>query len=401
MIPITHLKDSETFCLLPFMHTYGSANGNLVLCCEAQEYECGKGGKTFNSRWNSKEYKDVRKALIDGVKHNACHVCWHNEDNNIESNRQLHTEQHWEEFAPLIQLNDDYTVSNQPVWFELKIGNFCNLACRMCSTHSSYKRAQDIDIIGKYSGFDNQETKLVTPDDLFAILQSDLDWTQVKRLQFTGGEPIINEMHYDLLYSIPKEYRHTIRLRYATNLTHLKYKQHDLIDIWKEFKHVNIKVSMDGAGDIYNYIRLGGDFDTVANNMNTLRQVDNVDIAVGLTIQVYNVFALPEFFDFINKTGINFSFVGSFLLQTPNYLNISVFPQDLKELICKKLSNYTGPVNIHRHDNFDTIINYMQNNNNERLWKKKTLPYTTDLEARHKSTTFNNLLKKYLNYETS
>jgi len=158
---------------------------------------------------------------------------------------------------------------------------------------------------------------------------------------------------------------------------------------------------MDGADDIYNYIRLGGDFDTVARNMNTLRQVDNVDIAVGLTIQVYNVFALPEFFDFINKTGIDFSFVGSFLLQTPNYLNISVFPQDLKELICKKLSNYTGPVNIHRHDNFDTIIDYMQNNNNERLWKKKTLPYTTELEERHKGATFNNLLKKYLNYETS
>ena len=42
MKSISHLKDSNTFCLLPFMHTYGSANGNLVLCCEAQEYECGK-----------------------------------------------------------------------------------------------------------------------------------------------------------------------------------------------------------------------------------------------------------------------------------------------------------------------------------------------------------------------
>ena len=31
---------------------------------------------------------------------------------------------------------------------------------------------------------------------------------------------------------------------------------------------------MDGAGDIYNYIRLGGDFDTVANNMNELKHVD-------------------------------------------------------------------------------------------------------------------------------
>ena len=42
----------------------------------------------------------------------------------------------------------------------------------------------------------------------------------------------------------------------------------------------------------------------------------------------------------------------------------------------------------------------MQNNNNERLWKKKTLPYTSDMESRHKGT-FNNLLKKYLNYEAS
>ena len=104
MKSILHLKDSDTFCLLPFMHTYGSADGNLVLCCEAQEYECGKGGKTLDSRWNSKEYKEVRKALVGGTKHKACHVCWHNEKNGIESNRQLHTEQHWNEFAPLIQL---------------------------------------------------------------------------------------------------------------------------------------------------------------------------------------------------------------------------------------------------------------------------------------------------------
>ncbi len=396
MKSISHLKDSDTFCLLPFMHTYGSADGNLVLCCEAQEYECGKGGKTLDSRWNSKEYKEVREALVEGTKHKACHVCWHNEKNGIESNRQLHTEQHWDEFAPLIQLNDDYTVSNQPVWFELKIGNFCNLACRMCSTHSSYKRAQDIDIIGKYSGFDNQETKLVTPDDLFAILQSDVDWTQVERLQFTGGEPIINEMHYDLLYSIPREYRHLIRLRYATNLTHLKYRQHDLIDIWRQFKHVNVKVSMDGAGAVYDYIRVGGSFSTVANNMNELKNVDNVDIAVGLTIQVYNVFALPEFFDFINKIGINFSFVGSFLLQTPKYLNISVLPQTWKDQICDKLSKYNGKVNIHRHDNFDTIIEYMQKNDNEKLCWKKTMPYTQEMESRHPdSITFMNLLKTH------
>ena len=150
------------------------------------------------------------------------------------------------------------------------------------------------------------------------------------------------------------------------------------------------------AGAVYDYIRVGGSFSTVANNMNELKNVDNVDIAVGLTIQVYNVFALPEFFDFINKIGINFSFVGSFLLQTPKYLNISVLPQHLKDQICDKLSKYNGKVNIHRHDNFDTIIEYMQKNDNEKLFWKKTIPYTEDMERRHPdSITFSNLLKEH------
>ena len=153
---------------------------------------------------------------------------------------------------------------------------------------------------------------------------------------------------------------------------------------------------MDGAGDVYNYIRIGANFDTVANNMNKLKNVDNVDIAVGLTIQAYNVFALPEFFDWINRTGINFSFVGSFLLQTPKYLNISVLPQHLKDQICNKLSKYNGKVNIHRHDNFDTIIEYMQKNDNEKLYWKKTMPYTRDMESRHQDNiTFSNLLKTH------
>ena len=69
MKSISHLKDSNTFCLLPFMHTYGSANGNLVLCCEAQEYECGKGSNTLDSKWNSEEYKEVRRALEIGRAH--------------------------------------------------------------------------------------------------------------------------------------------------------------------------------------------------------------------------------------------------------------------------------------------------------------------------------------------
>ena len=40
-----------------------------------------------------------------------------------------------------------------------------------------------------------------------------------------------------------------------------------LIEIWSKFKHTNIKVLLDGVGDVYNYIRQDGDWDNVYNNM--------------------------------------------------------------------------------------------------------------------------------------
>ncbi len=45
---------------------------------------------------------------------------------------------------------------------------------------------------------------------------------------------------------------------------------------------------------------------------------------------------------------------------------------------------------------FDTIIEYMQKNDNEKLFWKKTIPYTEDMERRHPdSITFSNLLKEH------
>ena len=60
-----------------------------------------------------------------------------------------------------------------------------------------------------------------------------------------------------------------MKLRYATNISHIKFKKYDLLKYGAKFKHTNIKVSMDGVGDVYNYIRQDGDWDNVYNNMLT------------------------------------------------------------------------------------------------------------------------------------
>ena len=229
--------------MLPFIHIYGSAGGDLVPCCEAQETPLNNPGESAESAWNNANYRELRRALSNDERPERCQVCWHNEDSGIVSNRQQWARDNWDMYSDSVQLQPDYSVLNKPQWIELKVSNFCNLKCIMCSTHSSYKRVQDLDIISKYQK-DGHETRLLRPTALFDSISDWNDiWSTVQVLQFTGGEPIINEEHYTLLASIPAEHKRNIKLRYATNISHIKFKQHDLIKIWSEFKHVNIKNS--------------------------------------------------------------------------------------------------------------------------------------------------------------
>ena len=210
MIDKEKLKKSKTFCMLPFMHVYGSAGGDLVPCCEAQEIPLNEKGESAIQSWNNKNYKELRRALANGERPKRCDVCWHNEDSGIISNRLQWEKDNWKTFSDIIDVNDDYTVNNKPYWVELKVSNFCNLKCIMCSTHSSYKRVADLDIIKKYTT-DGYETRLLRPTTLFESLGKwPSIWDTVHTLQFTGGEPIINKEHYDLLDSIPDEVKRRI-----------------------------------------------------------------------------------------------------------------------------------------------------------------------------------------------
>jgi sulfatase maturation enzyme AslB (radical SAM superfamily) len=395
MIDKEQLKQSKTFCMLPFMHIYGSAGGDIVPCCEAQEEPLNNPNESAETTWNNQNYRDLRKALANGDRPERCSVCWHNEDSGILSNRLQWEKDNWDDFADVISVNDDYSVNNKPLWIELKVSNFCNLKCIMCSTHSSYKRVADLDIISKYtkSGY---ETRLLRPTDLFASINEWTDiWETVHTLQFTGGEPIINQEHYDLLAGIPDSVKSRIKLRYATNISHIKFKQYDLIEIWKKFKHVNIKVSMDGIEDVYNYIRQDGDWDTVYANMLALDAEPSIDLAVGITVQAHNIFQMPEFYSFWRASPIDLKFITANILQTPNYLSPAVWRDEYRIAIIAKLRAAEA-----EHPEMDRFATYMENNQREYVQYSKMRRYTRDIENRYKpEITLPKMIKRYLDLE--
>lgn len=378
MINKDKLKQSKTFCMLPFMHIYGSAGGDMVPCCEAQEIPLNNPGETALESWNNENYKELRRALAKDERPERCNVCWHNEDSGIVSNRQQWEDDNWEEFSDIIEVNDDYSVNNSPRWIELKVSNFCNLKCIMCSTHSSYKRVNDLDIIKKYQT-DGHETRLLRPTTLFNSLNEWPElWDTVHTLQFTGGEPIINKEHYDLLESIPQHLKSKIKLRYASNLSYIKFKKYDLIKIWNEFKSVNIKISMDGVGDVYNFIRRDGDWDNVYSNMLALNSYPTIDVAAGITVQAHNVFHMPEFYDFWKTSEVDLKFITANVLQTPRYLTPSVWPAEYREAIISKLKDA-----LDRHPEMQRFINYIESNQPNIRDYAKMRKYNRDIEERY------------------
>ena len=379
--------------MLPYMHIYGSAGGDMVPCCEAQETPLNNPGESALESWNNDNYKELRRALANDERPERCAVCWHNEDSGIVSNRQQWEHDNWNTFADKISVNDDYSVNNPPYWVELKVSNFCNLKCIMCSTHSSYKRVADLDIISKYTK-DGYETRLLRPTDLFASLNEWPElWDHVHTLQFTGGEPIINKEHYDLLEGIPTEAKKRIRLRYASNLSYIKFKKYDLIKIWNEFKHVNIKVSMDGVGDVYNYIRQDGDWDTVYANMMALNNEPGIDVAAGITVQAHNIYQMPEFYQFWKESPVDLKFITANILQTPNYLSPAIWQGEYRDAIIRKLR-----ANQDEHPEMDRFATYMENNTSKYMIYARMRKYTRDIEERYKQDiNLKKMVKTYLN----
>ena len=393
MINKDNLKNSKTFCMLPYMHIYGSAGGDMVPCCEAQETPLNNPGESALESWNNDNYKELRRALANDERPERCEVCWHNEDSGIVSNRIQWEKDNWDTFADKISVNDDYSVNNPPYWVELKVSNFCNLKCIMCSTHSSYKRVADLDIISKYTK-DGYETRLLRPTDLFASLNEWPElWDTVHTLQFTGGEPIINKEHYDLLAGIPQDLKKKIKLRYATNLSYIKFKKYDLIKIWNEFKHVNIKVSMDGIDDVYNYIRQDGNWDTVYANMMALNNEPGIDVAAGITVQAHNIYQMPEFFQFWKDSPVDLKFITANILHTPKYLSPAIWQGDYRDAIIRKLR-----ANQHEHPEMKRFATYMENNQSDYMIYARMRKYTRDIEERYKQDiNLKKMVKTYLN----
>lgn len=371
-------ETASTFCPLPWLMTAVRNNGDMRICCQANTSESQgllkkDNGEVFNARKdsilesrNSQTIKDIRREMLSNIDPAACVRCTREEKNGIRSRRifeRKRSETYFtiEDAKAATKDDGEIDISKTPLMYlDLRLGNFCNIKCRMCgptdssSWYDDYVKLWDTT---KYQDTGTEVELIRNPNQKYQPIQNIYNWPEelnfwedakffaghLTYIHTVGGEPLLIEKQFEFLkFLIDGGYSKNIVLEYNTNGTIIPEKAWSL---WKNFKTVKIGLSIDGVGDVNDYIRYPSKWDVVEKNIRRLDEAEgDFHLWFTFTAQALNILHIPEFLKWVIKS--NFKRFGRSSsqplvtmhpLHNPPHYNIKVFPSKIKEEISKKL----------------------------------------------------------------
>ena len=337
----------------PFTGLATREDGAIKVCCRSLPIGNIK-NETLEEAWNGEKMREVRRQVLSDERPAVCKPCFDLEDQGVQSLRQRHIANNIPESRvnlypdALKSLTTDMTMPFELPTMEIKINNLCNLKCRMCNPLDSTQWKDWNSIVEHYKKEDNYLVKAVedlglTKAPYVGLFDDKKEWwdslrkllPHFKRVEFAGGEPLMDPMHYKIL-DLLSENGKNIEIKYATNGTVLGIKGRWIKDYWPKFKSVAVNVSIDGIDEVYEYVRSNGKFQDVVDNVRIMKNIPTVSRIVGaFTVQSNNIMQIDKVIDyFLNKLEIVFY---SHRVQYPRALSAQVLPKELKDKVIVKL----------------------------------------------------------------
>lgn len=329
---------SSNFCALPFHHVMIEPNGRYNICCQHQA-PADQQWNIKNSTaadWQSSAYvAQVRSAFDQNQRHAGCENCWAQEDQGFESMRTRTAKEY--------QLLGVDTQQPATTNVEVNLGNLCNLKCLMCNElNSSAILAENIQLgINTIS-----QSELKWNDQAFANL-TNLVKQGPKVLNIRGGEPFYNKQLLELINSIPDHQAQNMVLHISTNATIWNAKWQAALE---RFKLVRMMFSVDGVGDLYEYIRFPGVWEQTKQNILEISKMKNVRPLVYTVVQNLNIAHLGDIIKWCVEQNI---YHMCDMLHQPSYLQITNLP-DLTRF--ETISNLGELVNQGYPDHIDELV---------------------------------------------
>ena len=303
------------FCALPFVQYSTYNGGRYRLCCMAKEPETMVDQETLGiaGTWNHEYIRDVRRRMTAGEWMPECVECDHLERNGIVSSRQWENEQ-WADVIDGVVADasvNDWKVP-QPLQFDFRLGNLCNLQCQMCNKEASHLvSVERAAMIGSGLGVNHPDWQGMIASKKEALLQPGIDWTSfeemikgARKIKIIGGEPTVAPDMFKLLdKAVESGDASHIELSFYTNITNMQDKW---LEQLAQFERVIVNCSLEGMGQMNDYLRPPSKWDSVWKHFDKLVKFANtkagkrIKVRVTTVNQITNALHIADFWRFLH-----------------------------------------------------------------------------------------------------
>lgn len=260
------------------------------------------------------DIKKIRNDMLQKIRPVECSVCWSLEDSGIKSDRQYKNE------AFDFYTDKDITAIEQ----DCKEGNYsdqivklftstlCNSTCVTCgpSESSAWAALTKSNIILKN-----------VPDTII----NQLNYKELKILSFVGGEPLYEKKNFEILDRLVQNGNTDCFISVVTNgSVSLNESQMKTI---KQFKNVNVCLSIDGIQSRFEYIRYPLKWTKLLENIQQFKNL-GLKCSVSYTISNLNIFYYNETISWFQNQGLSYNHN---MVNQPEWFSANSLPSKVKD----------------------------------------------------------------------
>lgn len=354
------------FCVLPWVSLEASPIGTVRPCCLADDELVDDAGNKFSllsadfaSIQNSASMRTLREQFLQGEQPQTCRKCW-NEERAGRTSKRMHTLDRMKHMG----ISEEWTGDAKPLMFlDLKLGNICNLKCRICGSWSSSQYATE-----EINQLPPAEKKLSYAYQMLKAgawpRENESFWNEIdaalhdiRYIEFTGGEPFLIQEHFDMLQGmVDRGIAGNVEIHYNTNGT--QYPE-SAVEIWKHFKTVEIAFSIDDLGDRFEYQRSGAVWAEVVENIERFRtvraQYPNIRLQCCATVNIFNIRYIDQLAQWLATQ--DFDYVYWNVMHDVWFFSVATLPEKVKKDLTLFLSAAAVPPQW--RGEFDRITAFM------------------------------------------
>lgn len=222
-----------------------------------------------------------------------------------------------------------------PQDWQIDLGNYCNSGCIFCSPIYSSKLANEFKKLGL---IENLPPKNWTDDaeavDRFVELLSQSK--KLSYLHFLGGETLITPAFKKILLKlIEKGLNTNTSIGFTTNLT---VWDESIVELLKQYKEVNLGMSIECLHPINDYLRWPSKIEKVKEILEKWIQLgkqQNWLIQFRITPTIFSIAHIKTIYDYAYTYDVGVESCN--FLYNPSFMRMSVLPTDVRQNIAKEL----------------------------------------------------------------